>query len=152
MSLQPCSLCSARPKSSAAAMTTCTPFPVTLPDCQLPDHKKRHGLLAKAYNHLFHRAVLQQHKGEFESFPTNPFQLNKKGVAHSTRTWGNTKKQIFMLLDIATTTTRCQSPPCNAPGCCLRRLPLQSLKGFSHLAAGDVHTAHQPVCQLSNSS
>ena len=89
----------AQPSPNPVQLQMTTPFPVTLPDCQLPtDHKKRHGLLAKPYKHLVHRAVLQQHMGEFESFSTNPFQLNRKGVAHSTRTWGNTKKQVFLFL------------------------------------------------------
>ena len=41
-----------------------------LPECPLPAHfNKRHGLLAKPYKHLVHRAVLEQDMGEFEYSP-----------------------------------------------------------------------------------
>ncbi|KAL3132632.1 hypothetical protein ABBQ32_009157 [Trebouxia sp. C0010 RCD-2024] len=76
-----------------------TPFSVTLPECALPaDFNKQHGLLAKPYKHLVHRAVLEQHMGEFQSFSTNPFQLNRKGIADSSRTWQNSEKHVYLFL------------------------------------------------------
>ena len=76
-----------------------TPFPVTLPECVLPaDFNKQHGLLANPYKHLVHRAVLEQQMGEFEAFSTNPFQLNRRSIAHSSRTWQNSEKHVYLFL------------------------------------------------------
>ncbi|KAL3134576.1 hypothetical protein ABBQ38_006416 [Trebouxia sp. C0009 RCD-2024] len=70
-----------------------------MPECALPaDFNKQHGLLAKPYKHLVHRAVLEQHIGEFKPFSTNPFQLNRKGIAHSSRTWQNSEKHVYLFL------------------------------------------------------
>ena len=76
-----------------------TPFPVTLRECALPaDFDKQHGLLAHPYKHLVHKAVLEQQMGEFESFSTNPFQLNRRSIAHSSRTWQNSEKHVYLFL------------------------------------------------------
>ncbi|KAL3163440.1 hypothetical protein ABBQ32_009816 [Trebouxia sp. C0010 RCD-2024] len=86
----------AQPSPNAVQLQMTTPFPVTLPECALPaDFKKQHGLLAKLHKHLVHRAVLAQHMGEFKSFSTSPFQLNRKGIAHSSRTWQNNLVQTI---------------------------------------------------------
>ena len=54
----------AQPSPNPVQLQMTAPFPVTLPECVLPaDFNKRHGLLAKPYKHLVHRAVLQQHMG-----------------------------------------------------------------------------------------
>ncbi|KAL3152850.1 hypothetical protein ABBQ38_012165 [Trebouxia sp. C0009 RCD-2024] len=89
----------AQPSPNPVQLQMTTPFPVTLPECALPaDFNKQHGLLAKPYKHLVHRAVLEQHMGEFKSFSTNPFQLNRKGIAHGSRTWQNSEKQVYLFL------------------------------------------------------
>ncbi|KAL3130221.1 hypothetical protein ABBQ38_008520 [Trebouxia sp. C0009 RCD-2024] len=60
----------AQPSPNPVQLQMTTPFPVTLPECALPaDFNKQHGLLAKPYKHLVHRAVLEQHMGEFNPFP-----------------------------------------------------------------------------------
>ncbi|KAL3136159.1 hypothetical protein ABBQ32_007176 [Trebouxia sp. C0010 RCD-2024] len=89
----------AQPSPNPVQLQMTTPFPVTLPECALPaDFKKQHGLLAKPHKHLVHRAVLAQHMGEFKSFSTSPFQLNRKGIAHSSRTWQNSEKHVYLFL------------------------------------------------------
>ncbi|KAL3160753.1 hypothetical protein ABBQ32_010661 [Trebouxia sp. C0010 RCD-2024] len=89
----------AQPSPNPVQLQMTTPFPVTLPECELPaDFKKQHGLLAKPHKHLVHRAVLAQHMGEFKSFSTSPFQLNRKGIAHSSKTWQNSEKHVYLFL------------------------------------------------------
>ncbi|KAL3144600.1 hypothetical protein ABBQ32_004324 [Trebouxia sp. C0010 RCD-2024] len=89
----------AQPSPNPVQLQMTTPFPVTLPECALPaDFKKQHGLLAKLHKHLVRRAVLAQHMGEFKSFSTSPFQLNRKGIAHSSRTWQNSEKHVYLFL------------------------------------------------------
>ena len=89
----------AQPSPNPVQLQMTTPFPVTLPECVLPaDFNKQHGLLANHYKHLVHRAVLEQQMGEFEAFSTNPFQLNRKGIAHSSRTWQNSEKHVYLFL------------------------------------------------------
>ncbi|KAL3137449.1 hypothetical protein ABBQ32_006969 [Trebouxia sp. C0010 RCD-2024] len=89
----------AQPSPNPVQLQMTTPFPVTLPECALPaDFKKQHGLLAKLHKHIVHRAVLAQHMGEFKSFSTSPFQLNRKGIAHSSRTWQNSEKHVYLFL------------------------------------------------------
>lgn len=89
----------AQPSPNPVQLQMSTPFPVNLPECELPaDFKKQHGLLASPYKHLVHRAVLEQQMGEFKSFSTNPFQLNRKSTAHSSRTWQNSEKHVYLFL------------------------------------------------------
>ncbi|KAL3131991.1 hypothetical protein ABBQ32_008615 [Trebouxia sp. C0010 RCD-2024] len=89
----------AQPSPNPVQLQMTTPFPVTLPECALPaDFKKQHGLLAKPHKHLVHRAMLAQHMGEFKSFSTSPFQLNRKGIAHSSKTWQNNEKHVYLFL------------------------------------------------------
>ena len=38
------------------------------------------------------------HGREFEAFSTKPFQLNRKGTAHSIKTWQNTQKHVHLIL------------------------------------------------------
>lgn len=90
--LAPC----AQPIPDPVQLHMTTPFPVTLPECQLPaDYKKRHGLHAK-HQHLVHKFPLSQQLAEFKAWCTNPFQLDRNGCAHSSRTWQNTEQEIFL--------------------------------------------------------
>ena len=36
--------------------------------------------------------------GEFKYFSTNPLQLNRKSIAHSSRTWQNSEKHVYLFL------------------------------------------------------
>ena len=95
--LASCSTCPA--SSNPVQLQTSTPFPVNLPEFELPaDFKKQHGLLASPCKHLVHTAVLEQQMGEFKSISTNPFQLNRKSIAHSSRTWQNSEKHVYLFL------------------------------------------------------
>ncbi|KAL3135446.1 hypothetical protein ABBQ32_007627 [Trebouxia sp. C0010 RCD-2024] len=78
----------AQPSPHPVQLQMTSPFPVR---CQ-------HGLLAKPHKHLVHRAVLAQHMGEFKSFSTSPIQLNRKGIAHSSRTWQKSEKHVYLFL------------------------------------------------------
>ena len=89
----------AQPSPNPVQLQMTTPFPVTLPECALPaDSNKQHGLLSSRYKHLAHRVVLEQQMAEFKSFSTNPFQLNRKSIAHSGRTWQNSEKHVYLFL------------------------------------------------------
>ena len=90
--LAPC----AQPSPNPVQLQMTTPFPVTLPDCQLPaDYKQKHGLKAK-HKHLIHRAPFSQQMAEYKAWCTNPFQLDRKGHAQSSTTWHNSEKHIFL--------------------------------------------------------
>ena len=90
--LAPC----AQPSPNPVQLQMTTPFPVTLPVCQLPaDYNKRHGLQA-VNKHLVHRAPFSQQLAEFKAFCTNPIQLDRLGRAQCTRTWLNNEKQILL--------------------------------------------------------
>ena len=88
-----------QPSPNPVQLQMTTPFKVTLPECALPaEFNKQHGLLAKPFMHLVHRAVLEQQMGEVKSFSTNPFQLDRKSKAHSSRTWQNSEKHVYLFL------------------------------------------------------
>ncbi|DBA81082.1 TPA: hypothetical protein ACH3X2_000805 [Trebouxia sp. C0005] len=88
----------AQPKSNPVQLQMTTPFPVTLPTCQLPaDYKQRHGLHA-VNKHLAHRAPFSQQLAEYKASCTNPIQLDRPGCAHSSRTWENSERHIFLYL------------------------------------------------------
>ena len=73
-----------------------TPFPVTLPLCQLPaDYKQKHGLHAKN-QHLVLKDPFCQQLVQYKAWCTNPIQLDRNSCAHSSRTWQNTETQIFL--------------------------------------------------------
>ncbi len=75
-----------------------TPFPVTLPTCQLPaDYKQRH-VLHVVNKHLAHRAPFPQQLAEYKAWCTNPIQLNRLGCKLSSSTWQNSEKHLFLYL------------------------------------------------------
>ncbi len=77
-----------------------TLFPVTLPTCQMPkDHKlkQRHGLHV-VNKHLAHRAPFSQQLAEYKAWCTKPIQLDRPGRKHSSSTWQNSEKHIFLYL------------------------------------------------------
>ncbi|KAL3156177.1 hypothetical protein ABBQ32_012463 [Trebouxia sp. C0010 RCD-2024] len=91
----------AQPSTNPVQLQMTTAFPVTLPEYALQaDFKKQHGLLklAKPYKHLVQTAVLEHHMGSLKSFSTNMFQLNRKGIAYSSRTWQNSEKHVYLFL------------------------------------------------------
>ena len=76
-----------------------TPFPTTLPECQLPaNFNRKHGLLANHKKHLTTRAILKQQVAELHSWCTNPIQLDRQTPAYKTRTWENVLKHIYLFL------------------------------------------------------
>ena len=88
----------AQPSPNPVQLQMTTPFPVTLPTCQLPaDYKQRHGLHA-VNKHLAHRAPFSQQLAEYKAWCTHPIQLDRPGRAHSTSTWENSEKHIFLYL------------------------------------------------------
>ena len=90
--LAPC----AQPCPNPVQLQMITPFPVTLPPCQLPeDYKQRHGLHAK-HRYLALRAPFSQQLAEFKAWCTNPFQLDRNSRSYSSNTWQNAEKEIFL--------------------------------------------------------
>lgn len=88
----------AQPSPNPVQLQMTTPFPVTLPTCQLPaDYKQRHGLHA-VNKHLAHRAPFSQQLAEYKAWCTNPIQLDRPGRKHSSSTWQNSEKHIFLYL------------------------------------------------------
>lgn len=83
----------AQPSPNLMQLQMTTPFPVTLPTCQLPaDHRQRHGLHA-VNKHLAHRAPFSQQLVEHKAWCTNPFQLDRRGRAHSSST-----SEVYLLV------------------------------------------------------
>jgi len=88
----------AQPSPNPVHLQMTTPFPVTLPTCQLPaDYKQRHGLHA-VNKHLAHRAPFSQQLAEYKAWCTNPIQLDRPSRKHSSSTWQNSEKHIFLYL------------------------------------------------------
>ncbi len=88
----------AQPSPNPVQLQMTTPFPVTLPACQLPaNYKQRHGLHA-VNKHLAYRAPFSQQLAEYKAWCTNPIQLDRPGRAHSSCTWLNFEKHIFLYL------------------------------------------------------
>ncbi len=88
----------AQPSPNPVQLQMTTPFPVTLPTCQLPaDYKQRHGLHA-VNKHLAERAPFSQQLAEYKAWCTNPIQLDRPGRKHSSSTWQNSEKHIFLYL------------------------------------------------------
>jgi len=86
----------AQPSPNPVQLQMSTPFPLTLPECQLPaDYKQRHGLHAK-HQYLVRRAPFSQQMAEFKAWCTNPFQLDRKGCSHTSSTWYNSEKGILL--------------------------------------------------------
>ena len=89
----------AQPSPNPVQLQMTTPFPMTLPACQLPaDYKQRHGLHA-VNKHLAHRAPFSQQLAEYKAWCTNPIQLDRPGRVHSSCTWLNSEKHIFLYLE-----------------------------------------------------
>ncbi len=88
----------AQPSPNPVQLQMTTPFPVTLPTCQLPaDYKQRHGLHA-VNKHLAEKAPFSQQLAEYKAWCTNPIQLDRPGRKHSSSTWQNSEKHIFLYL------------------------------------------------------
>ena len=88
----------AQPSPNPVQLQMTTPFPVTLPTCQLPaTYKQRHGLHA-VNKHLAHRAPFSQQLAEYKAWCTNPIQLDRPSRKHSSSTWQNSEKHIFLYL------------------------------------------------------
>ena len=88
----------AQPSPNPVQLQMTTPFPVTLPTCQLPaDYKQRHGLHS-VNKHLAHRPPFSQQLAEYKAWCTNPIQLDRPGRKHSSSTWQNSEKHIFLYL------------------------------------------------------
>ncbi len=81
----------AQPSPNLVHLQMTTPFPVTLPTCQLPADKQRHGL--HAVNKLLaHRASFSQQLAEYKAWCTSPIQLGfwVSGLAAATSSlWGS---------------------------------------------------------------
>ncbi|DBA82222.1 TPA: hypothetical protein ACH3X2_000496 [Trebouxia sp. C0005] len=88
----------AQPSPNPVQLQMTMPFPVTLPTCQLPaDYKQRHGLRA-VNKPLAHRAPFSQQLTKCKAWCTNPIQLDRPGCTHSSRTWENSERHIFLYL------------------------------------------------------
>ena len=75
-----------------------TPFLVTPPVCWLPaDYKQRHDLHV-VNKHLAHRAPFSQQLAEYKAWCTDPIQLDRPGRAHSSCTWQDSEKHLFLYL------------------------------------------------------
>ncbi|DBA68083.1 TPA: hypothetical protein ACH3X2_013956 [Trebouxia sp. C0005] len=103
----------AQPSPNPVQLQMTTPFPVTLPTCQLPaDYQQRHGLHAMN-KHRAHRSPSSQQLAEYKAWCSNPIQLDRPGGAHSSSTWGVLSNISSCILGTATTIIKCQCQQCS---------------------------------------